>query len=164
MHSSAALQYRMIYDIYVLLDDGDRRVLRSFNLSTSQYNVLLLLDTERGWRLTDLSDRLLCDKSMVTRIIDRLEQMALVRRVADAADRRVQRVLLTADGHTLRESAHSAHERSMERRLAVLDAEEQRCLRGLLGKLRDGLQTELSAGAPAPEDNDLFQSDLGGKA
>lgn len=145
MQSPAALQYRMIYDIFVLLDDGDRRVLRTFNLSTSQYSVLMLLDTDRGWRLTDLSDRLLFDKSTVTRIIDRLEQMALVRRVADAADRRVQRVVLTEGGQTLRESAHSAHERSMERRLAVLDAEEQRCLRGLLGKLRDGLQADLVA-------------------
>jgi DNA-binding MarR family transcriptional regulator len=150
MQSSAAQQYRMIYDIYVLLDDGDRRVLRTFNLSTSQYNVLMLLDRERGWRLTDLSDRLLFDKSTVTRIIDRLEQMDLVRRVADAADRRVQRVVLTTEGQILRESAHDAHERSMERRLAVLDPEEQRCLHGLLDKLRDGLQAELS-GSPGDE-------------
>jgi DNA-binding MarR family transcriptional regulator len=148
MQSSAVQQYRMIYDIYVLLDDGDRRVLRTFNLSTSQYNVLMLLDPDRGWRLTDLSDRLLFDKSTVTRIIDRLEQMELVRRVADLADRRVQRVVLTAEGQSLRENAHIAHERSMERRLAVLDAEEQRCLSGLLGKLRDGLQAELNTGPP----------------
>jgi DNA-binding MarR family transcriptional regulator len=144
MQSSAAQQYRMIYDIYVLLDDGDRRVLRAFNLSTSQYSVLLLLDADQGWRLTDLSDRLLFDKSTVTRIVDRLEQMELVRRIADPSDRRVQRVLLTPQGVSLREKAHSAHERSMEERLAVLDDEEQRCLRGLLDKLRDGLQAELA--------------------
>ncbi|HMQ32883.1 MAG TPA: MarR family transcriptional regulator [Chloroflexaceae bacterium] len=143
MDSSAAQQYRMIYDIYVLLDDGDRRVLRTFNLSTSQYNVLMLLDGERGWRLTDMSDRLLFDKSTVTRIIDRLEQMELVRRLADSSDRRVQRVLLTETGQSLRERAHAAHEHSMEQRLAVLDAEEQRCLQTLLGKLRDGLQADL---------------------
>lgn len=144
MPSSAAQQYRMIYDIYVLLDDGDRRILRTFNLSSSQYNVLLLLDGERGWRLTDLSERLLFDKSTVTRIIDRLEQMELVRRIADPADRRVQRVLLTAQGLGLRDRAFAAHERSMERRLAVLDADERRCLSSLLDKLRHGLQADLS--------------------
>lgn len=143
MQSLAAQQYRMIYDIYVLLDDGDRRVLRSFNLTTSQYNVLMLLDAERGWRLTDLSERLLFDKSTVTRIIDRLEQMELVQRIADAGDRRVQRVLLTAHGASLREHAHTAHERSMEQRLAVLNAEEQHCLHDLLQKLREGLQSGL---------------------
>lgn len=143
MQSSAAQQYRMIYDIYVLLDDGDRRVLRTFNLSTSQYSVLMLLDVDHGWRLTDLSERLLFDKSTVTRIIDRLEQMDLVRRSADATDRRVQRVMLTAWGQSVRERAHAAHEHSMEQRLAVLDADEQRCLQGLLGKLRDGLQADL---------------------
>lgn len=138
-----AQQYRMIHDIYVLLDDGDRRVLRSFNLSTSQFAVLLLLDAVQGWRLTDLSDRLLFDKSTITRIIDRLEQAALVRRIADPGDRRVQRVVLTADGLEQRNQARDAHERSLERRMAVLDAEEQRHLCILLAKLRDGLQSEL---------------------
>lgn len=143
MRTLAAQQYRMIYDIYVLLDDGDRRVLRTFNLNTSQYNVLMLLDAERGWRLTDLSERLLFDKSTVTRIIDRLEQMGLVRRIADPGDRRVQRVLLTPPGVSLREEAHAAHERSLEQRLAVLDPEEQHRLHTLLGKLREGLQSGL---------------------
>ncbi len=143
MHNQAEQQYRMIYDIYVLLDDGDRRVLRSFNLNTSQYSILLLLDADQGWRLTDLSDRLLFDKSTVTRIIDRLEQMALVRRIADPSDRRVQRVLLTPQGVSVRDDAYAAHEHSMERRMAVLNADEQHCLRGLLGKLRDGLQADL---------------------
>jgi DNA-binding MarR family transcriptional regulator len=144
MLSLATQQYRMISDIYVLLDDGDRRVLRAFNLNTSQYNVLLLLDAERGWRLTDLSERLLFDKSTVTRIIDRLEQMGLVQRIADVGDRRAQRVLLTASGVSLREHAYIAHERSLEQRLGVLDAEERRRLHTLLAKLRDGLQSSFS--------------------
>jgi DNA-binding MarR family transcriptional regulator len=143
MRTLAARQYRMIYDIYVLLDDGDRRILRTFNLNTSQFSVLMLLDAEHGWRLTDLSERLLFDKSTVTRIIDRLEQMGLVRRIADPSDRRVQRVLLTPSGVSLCEHAHAAHERSLEQRLAVLDPEEQHCLQALLGKLRDGLQSGL---------------------
>lgn len=143
MATSATAQYRMISDIYVLLDDGDRRVLRQFNLNTSQYSVLQLLDTDRGWRLTDLSERLLFDKSTVTRIIDRLEQMALVHRRAEPGDRRVQRVVLTDQGLALRERAQAAHERSMEHRMAVLAPEEQHSLYGLLAKLRAGLQTAL---------------------
>lgn len=148
MPTSAPQQYRMINDIYVLLDDGDRQVLRSFNLNTSQYAVLILLDDERGWRLTDLSERLLFDKSTITRIVDRLEQADLVRRVADRADRRVQRVMLTTQGQHLRNAARAAHERSMERRMGMLSAEEQLCLTRLLTKLRDALEADLRA-APA---------------
>jgi DNA-binding MarR family transcriptional regulator len=145
MQSLAAQQYRMLHDIYVMLDDGDRRVLRAFSLSPSQYAVLLLLDAADSWRLTDLSERLLLDKSTVTRLVDRLEQAALVRRIADPADRRVQRVVLTERGAEQRECARLAHERSIARRLAALDADEQRQLCRLLGKLRAGLQADLEA-------------------
>jgi len=137
----------MFHDIYVLLDDGDRRVLRAFNLSPSQFAVLLLLDGEAGWRLTDLSERLLVDKSTITRIVDRLESAGLVRREADADDRRVQRVVLTVQGRATRDQARAAHERSIERRMSALDADEQRQLRELLTKLRDGLQADLVATA-----------------
>lgn len=146
MQSPAAHQYRMIHDIYVLLDDGDRRVLRAFNLTTSQFALLLLLDLDKGWRLTDLSGRLFFDKSTITRIIDRLEQMGLVRRIADPADRRVQRVVLTPQGLAQREIARAAHDRSVERRMSTLDECEQQQLRDLLDKLRVGLDAELHGG------------------
>lgn len=144
MHPLGTKQYQMIHEIYVLLDDGDRRLLREFNLSTSQFSVLLLLDAGQGWRLTDLSERLLFDKSTITRIIDRLEQGELVRRIADPSDRRVQRVILTPAGHALRNQARDAHEQSLARRMAALDAEELGQLCRLLAKLRDGLQADLA--------------------
>jgi len=144
MHSLATQQYRMLHDIYVLIDDGDRRVLRRFSMSTSQYAVLMLLDTEQGRRLTDLSERLIFDKSTVTRLTDRLEQAQLVKRIADPADRRAQRVVLTVLGLAQRNQASSAHKHSLERRLAVLDADEQRQLYALLDKLRGGLQADLA--------------------
>ena len=149
MQSLAAQQYRMFHDIYVMLDDGDRRVLRAFGLNASQYAVLLLLDGANGWRLTDLSERLLLDKSTVTRLVDRLEQAGLLRRIADRADRRVQRVLLTERGVEQRERAQAAHERSLRRRFAALDPDEQRQLCRLLGKLREGLQDDLKPEAEA---------------
>ncbi len=140
----------MFHDIYVLLDDGDRRVLRAFNLSPSQFAVLLLLDGEAGWRLTDLSERLLVDKSTITRIVDRLESAGLVRREADPDDRRVQRVVLTGQGRERRDRARAAHERSIERRMGALDTDEQRQLLALLTRLRDGLQADLVNMASTP--------------
>lgn len=150
MSSQPFQQYRMFHDIYVLLDDGDRRVLRAFNLSPSQFAVLLLLDGEAGWRLTDLSERLLVDKSTITRIVDRLESAELVRREADPDDRRVQRVVLTGQGRERRDRARAAHERSIERRMGALDTDEQRQLLALLTRLRDGLQADLVNMASTP--------------
>jgi DNA-binding MarR family transcriptional regulator len=140
----------MFHDIYVLLDDGDRRVLRAFNLSPSQFAVLVLLDGESGWRLTDLSERLLVDKSTITRIVDRLESAGLVRREADPDDRRVQRVVLTGQGQETRDRARAAHKRSIERRMGALDTDEQHQLLALLTRLRDGLQADLVNMASTP--------------
>lgn len=137
-------QYRMIHDIYVLLDDGDRHVLRDFDLNTSQYAALMQLDIEDGQRLTDLSTRLLRDKSTITRIVDQLEGAGLVQRVADPDDRRAQRVVLTPAGVERRVRARAAHERSLERRLSVLSEAEQQQLSLLLDKLRAGLRADLN--------------------
>ncbi|NJN16187.1 MAG: MarR family transcriptional regulator [Oscillochloris sp.] len=141
----AEQQYRMIHDIYVLLDDGDRRVLREYDLSISQFSVLNTLDDNLGWRLTDVSSRLLIDKSTVTRIIDRLERAGLVRRDADPTDRRVQRVVLTDRGRLLRDQARRAQSESLVERLSILDTTEQQQLQDLLQKLRDGLLSRLAA-------------------
>lgn len=148
MHLLASQQYHMIHDIYVLLDDGDRRVLRPFSLTSAQYAILQLLDEESGWRLTDISSRLLLDKSTVTRIIDRLAAAQLVRRTADATDRRAQRVVLTAQGLAQRNQAYAAHAESIDRRMRALDAGEQHRLSALLDKLRIGLQSDLDHQTP----------------
>lgn len=141
--SPARQHYRVIHDIYVLLDDGDRRVLSSFNLTTSQYGVLHLLDAEESHRLTTLSERLLCARSTITRIIDQLENDGLVRRIDDSEDRRAQRVVLTAEGLERLNRARANHEDSLERRMSILSAAEHQQLQSLLARLRDGLSAQL---------------------
>lgn len=137
-------QYRMIHNVYVLLDDGDRRVLRAYGLTLPQYRVLKSLDLKQGRRLTTLSQRLLYAKSTITRLVDQLEKAGLVQRTMDAEDRRAQRVILTDAGADLLASARANHEGTVERRLnRVLDTQEQMVLRDLLEKLRDGLVQEL---------------------
>src|SRR5574341_214685 len=144
-HTMAQQQYRVLHDIYVLLDDGDRRVFQSFALTTSQYAVLMLLDECEGCRLTTVSDRLLLARSTITRIIDQLERAGLVWRAADPHDRRAQRAILTPAGATRRDEAHEAHRRSLERRMQALDSAEHAHLQELLDKLRAGLQADLKA-------------------
>ena len=54
----------------------------------------------------ELAERLLCDASNVTGIVDRLESRGLVERQADPDDRRVRRLVLTADGRELWRAHH----------------------------------------------------------
>lgn len=142
--SLAHQQHRLILDIYVLLDDGDRRVLEGVNLSPLEYAVLQRLDAAQGRRLTDVGAELLCVKSTITRVVDRLEASGLVYRTPDPDDRRAQRLLLTTRGVTIRDEATRLHGAAVERRLGVLTSPEQQQLHDLLEKLRAGLRAELA--------------------
>ncbi len=135
--------YRLIHDIYVLLDAGDRNVLHQYDLTSSQYRVLILLDPLRGERLMTLSDWMLCARSTVTRLIDQMEAANLVCRVVDPEDRRAQRVALTAQGVALRDKVHQAHENSLLARFGNLTEAEQELLISLLEKVRSNLQLTL---------------------
>lgn len=142
--SVAHEQHRLIHDIYVLLDDGDRRVLAALQLTPLEFAVLRRLDATDGQRLTDIGAELLCVKSTITRVVDRLEADGLALRTPDPDDRRAQRLLLTPRGVVVRDEAARLHDESVERRLGMLAPGEQQQLRVLLHKLRTALQIDLT--------------------
>ena len=133
------LQYRLIHDIYVFLDAGDTIALGDYQVTPSQFTLLMLLDTGEGQNLIRLAERMLVARSTITRLIDQLESMGLVSRVTDPFDRRALRVALTRAGESLRKQAYTAHERSLSHRFAALCEEDQAQLQELLKKLRDSL-------------------------
>ncbi len=131
--------YRLVHDVYVLLDYGDRLVLNSFGLTTTQYRLLNLIDSNKGRRLTTLSDRLIRSKSQITRTIDNLEHAGLIKRSSDGSDGRAQLVVLTEKGNRLRERANRMHTKSLYARFGNLDHAEQEQLVSLLDKLLHGM-------------------------
>jgi len=137
--SLAHQEYRLIIDIYVFLDAFDRQLLVKFGLTATQYNVLLHLDPVNGQQLVTLSDLMMVARSTITRIIDQMEEAALVDRVVDPDDRRAQRVVLTPAGVSLRQRVHDAHGAALEQYLSVLGQTEQDELLVLLWKMRSGL-------------------------
>ncbi|PDV97209.1 MarR family winged helix-turn-helix transcriptional regulator [Candidatus Chloroploca asiatica] len=145
--SLALQQHRLIHDIYVLLDDGDRRVLAITRLTPLEFAVLQRLDLEEGRRLTDIGAELLCVKSTITRLVDRLEASGLVQRTPDPDDRRAQRLLLTSEGYALCTKASALHNAAVERRMGLLEPTEQEILALLLEKLRTNLHRDLSDNA-----------------
>jgi DNA-binding MarR family transcriptional regulator len=136
-------QHQLFHEIFVLLDDGDRRTLAALELTPLEFALLERLDPQVGRRLTDVGVELLCVKSTITRLVDRLEANGLVQRLPDPEDRRAQRITLTSTGVAVRRSAEALHHSSIERRLNALEPTEQRTLIALLEKLRTGLQQTL---------------------
>ena len=74
-----------------------------FNLTASQAFHLLSIPFD-GIPMSILANRLGLDTSTLTRNIQKLESLSLVKRTVDSYDRRIQRVLLTNNGVSLVES------------------------------------------------------------
>jgi MarR family 2-MHQ and catechol resistance regulon transcriptional repressor len=76
-----------------------------WDISPSQFNVLNLLHGKpTGASQIELSRNLIMHRSNVTGLVDRLQARGLVERGDDPRDRRVYRVVLTAEGAKLLES------------------------------------------------------------
>jgi DNA-binding MarR family transcriptional regulator len=84
----------------------------------------------------ELAQRLVCDASNVTGLVDRLETRGLIERRPGPDDRRVRMLVLTPAGEELRERA-LARFTEAPAGIAALSAEEQRTLRDLLRKALD---------------------------
>ncbi|MFE7800884.1 MarR family winged helix-turn-helix transcriptional regulator [Nocardia sp. NPDC057440] len=89
-----------------------------------------------------LADTLMLSRAGMTGRLDRLESAGLVRRIADAEDRRAVRVALTDSGRELIDTVVTAHAENETRILSVLSATDRRELdriaRTLLGSLEHG--------------------------
>ncbi|KAA2250172.1 MarR family transcriptional regulator [Solihabitans fulvus] len=109
----------------------------SLDLTSTQAKALALLGEPTA--MGELADRLSCDASNATLLVDRLERRGLVERHADRADRRVKKVVATAEGNKV---AAQVRER-MQATIAALDAlgpEDRRTLHDLLDRLCSVLQ------------------------
>ena len=135
--------FRLIHDVYVYLDHGDRLILEKYGLTPTQFRLLCLIDSKRGQRLTTLSDRLLRSKSQITRVVDLLEKNNVVQRTMDPLDRRAQLVVLTKAGITIRDRISKEHQDSLAKRFDILDENEKQVLTQMLNKLKKGVANYL---------------------
>jgi DNA-binding MarR family transcriptional regulator len=78
----------------------DREV-AAWGVSAAQCSILLYIAAGRGDRAADIARDYDYDTGSMTRMVARLAAKRLLRRVRDAADRRVQRLELTAAGRKL---------------------------------------------------------------
>jgi DNA-binding MarR family transcriptional regulator len=136
--------YNLLKEIFLILDDGDRRVFGRYHLTIPRVYALVHLGDEPGMSPSALSDLMLCDKSNITRIIKAMEADGLVERRAHETDGRTQRLYLTAAGREAREKAVAAHLLHNRERFNCLDEISQDNLLAGLLRLKAGLQAQLA--------------------
>src|SRR5215211_7994235 len=82
-----------------LVDVLDTELERDAGIPQRWYDVLVKLEeAPEGVRMNELADRILYSKSGFTRVVDRMEEAGLVRRVRPDNDRRSILVVLTDEG------------------------------------------------------------------
>ncbi|MFL6011858.1 MAG: MarR family winged helix-turn-helix transcriptional regulator [Gaiellaceae bacterium] len=98
-----------------LVDVLDVELERDAGLPLRWYDVLVHLEeTPDGLRMNELAERILYSKSGFTRVVDRLEDAGLVRRVRPESDRRSILVVLTDEGRKTMERARRHHRHAIE--------------------------------------------------
>ncbi|MEU5974119.1 MarR family transcriptional regulator [Streptomyces sp. NPDC047315] len=111
------------------------RAAAEHSLTAAQAKVLALL-TKEPLPMRQLADRLVCEPSNITGIVDRLELRGLVERHPDPHDRRVKFAVATDEGaETTQRLKGSLRELEALAPLADMTAVEQRLLRDLLKRL-----------------------------
>ena len=104
----------LIHDVSRLRRSAFDRCLKHLNVTRSQWWVLAYLSRKDGMTQSQLALELDLGKVAIGGLIDRLEKSDLVRREADASDRRVNRVFLQPQSKQLiskmRKVSHTMNE------------------------------------------------------
>jgi len=114
----------LIHDVSRLRRSAFDRCLKHLNVTRSQWWVLAYLSREDGMTQSQLAEELDLGKVAVGGLIDRLEKSGLVRRDADATDRRVNRVFLQPKSKQLIARMRKVSHRFNEQILAGLSDEK----------------------------------------
>jgi MarR family transcriptional regulator, organic hydroperoxide resistance regulator len=124
---------RLFFEIGMTQRGRVAAALVKLGLSFPQAHALRLLEPEKPMPMSALADRLFCDASNVTGLVDRLEARGLVERGSAVGDRRVKALAITAAGVELRDEVLAIMSEPPEA-IAALSLEDQRALRDILAR------------------------------
>lgn len=122
-----------------------RRLQRKFNsaelnLTIEQWSVLCQLWKHDGSSQQELCKRTFRDKPSITRLVDNLEKLQLVKRVASESDRRINLVYLTRQGIKLEEQTMQLAEETLNEALAGIPAEHINLCKEILQRVYDNVK------------------------
>ncbi|HOB15577.1 MAG TPA: MarR family transcriptional regulator [Defluviitoga sp.] len=97
----AAQMEKLIREICSKIKSEGRKVLKDFDISPAQFDVLQIVYFRGPKKLSDISKRLGITKSTTTGLVSRLEMMGYLQKEKSPEDRRVYMVDITQKGKDL---------------------------------------------------------------
>jgi DNA-binding MarR family transcriptional regulator len=128
---------RLISRVRVELIDALDRELAPLEISAAQFMVLASVANAEADCASGVCKRMSYDPGAMTRMIDRLEQKGLLRRIPNPDDRRAANLELTAAGKALYPQLAAAKESVQKRFLRGFSQEEIGTLARLLNRMLD---------------------------
>lgn len=121
------------------LNDEISDVLKPFDVSSQQFNVLRILKGRKGKaaNLSSIQKRMIAKNSNATRLVDKLILKGLVTKETCEANKRKVEIFITAEGETLLQQLNEVVESKEQQIVANLSANEQELLTELLTKIRN---------------------------
>jgi DNA-binding MarR family transcriptional regulator len=127
--------WRLFFESALALSDLlEVELERDTGIPLRWYDTMVHLEeAPEGVRMNELAERILYSKSGLTRIVDRMEEAGLVRRVRPENDRRSLFVFLTDKGRETLEAARRFHRHSIEQHFSshLADTDVKALIRGL---------------------------------
>ena len=120
-----------------LLSRGPAQVLKTEDLSATQYNVLRILrGSPEGLPCGEIGSRMITRDPDITRLLDRLEKRELISRCRETKDRRMVMARITPEGLKLLARLDAPVQESHRKQLGHLGRERLRALAELLHACR----------------------------
>src|SRR6185369_2186868 len=122
-----------------------RRLQRKFNtaglnLTIEQWSVLYHLWKQDGISQQELCNATFRDKPSITRLVDNLEKLQLVRRVPSESDRRMNMIYLTRHAQKLQDQAMNLAEETLNEALETVPFDKIDVCKEVLQVVYDNLQ------------------------
>jgi DNA-binding MarR family transcriptional regulator len=124
-----------------VLEHGSNEILRAHGITTTQYNVLRILRGAGSAGLCgrEIGERLVSTVPDVSRLLDRMEQMDLLAKERDPADRRHVTARITAKGRRILTASTPALTKFSRGRVERLSARTIEALVEAMEKIREGV-------------------------
>jgi MarR family transcriptional regulator for hemolysin len=133
----------LISDVARLMRTAFDRRVRGLGLTRSQWLVINRLHRKSGATQSELAEMLEVEKATAGRMVDRMEKKGWVVRRPDAADRRVNRLHLTAEADLLQVQLAQIADRTVDDALALLSDRQREQFSESMRRVKRQLQAML---------------------
>lgn len=120
---------------------GEKK-LNEFGIGVMEYRVLKTLRLNGPLPMIRIAEKNMITQGWVTSLVDRLEEMGMVRRIRNSEDRRVVTIEPTPEGISLYNSVKTVHQAFVSESLSSLEQEEKHSLLRLLSSVEKSVAGE----------------------